>query len=127
MKLDIDCVRDVLLELEKLPVDCHTVYTFQESIARHGVENVEYTLAKLSEANYIKANICLWESGEYDFNGIYCLTFAGHEFLASVKQPNVWDQLKTAATTGGSAGIKLLGDVALEIGKSVLCKKLGLE
>lgn len=126
MKLDINCVRDVLLELEKLPVACHTVDTFQDSIAKHGTENVEYTLAKLKEADYINADIRLFEVGQYDYYGIYCMTFSGHEFLASIKQPSVWEKLKDAATTGGATGIKLLGDIAVDLGKAMLSKKLGL-
>lgn len=126
MKLDINCVRDVLLELEKLPVDCHTVDTFQDSIAHHGVENVEYTLAKLAEAKYINANIKLYEVGQYDFYGIYCLTFDGHEFLASIKEPSIWEKLQGAAVKGGTAGLRLMGSIALDLGKAVLSKKLGL-
>ena len=126
MKLDIECVRDVLLELEALPVDCHTVNDFPDSIAKHGVDNVEYTLAKLKEADYINADIRLFPNGQYDFYGIYCMTFRGHEYLASVKQPDVWEKLKHATTTGGSAGIKLLGDIAVDLGKAMLSKKLGL-
>lgn len=126
MKLDIECVRDVLLELEELPVDCHTVDDFPHSLAKHGTENVEYTLAKLNEAGYINADIRLYPSGQYDYYGIYCMTFAGHEFLTSVKQPSVWEQLKKATTSGGSAGIKLIGEIAVDLGKAILSKKLGL-
>ena len=66
MKLEIDCVRDVLLELEKLPVDCHTSSTFSSSIDKYGSDNVEYTLAKLKEAQYINADIRLFPNGQYD-------------------------------------------------------------
>ncbi|MBE6943834.1 MAG: DUF2513 domain-containing protein [Ruminococcaceae bacterium] len=126
MKLNIDCIRDTLLELEKLPVDCHTVYTFQKSIERHGIENVEYTLAKLQEADYIKADIRLHEAGRYDFYGIYCISFAGHEFLESVKQPSIWEKLKQATTTGSTAGVSMLKEIAVELGKEMLRKKFGL-
>lgn len=126
MKLDIECIRDVLLELEELPVDCYTVNEFSSSIAKHGEDNVEYTLAKLNEAGYINADIRLHPNGQYDCYGIYCMTFVGHEFLASIKHPNVWEQLKKATTTGGSAGIKLIGEIAVDLGKAMLSKKLGL-
>lgn len=127
MKLDIDCVRDVLLELEALPLDCHIVDSFRDSIAKHGVSNVEYTLAKLNDAGYINADIRLFPNGQYEYYGIYCMTFAGHEFLATVKQPSAWEQLKNASLSGGSASIKLIGDVALELAKIAISKKLGLQ
>lgn len=126
MKLDIDCVRDVLLELEELPIDCHTPVSFPKSNSVHGEENVEYTLAKLKEAGYINADIRQYPNGQYDFYGIYDLTFSGHEFLNSIRTPGVWTRLKGAAVEGGTAGLKLLGDIALEMLKESVKSKLGL-
>lgn len=94
MKLDMDCVRDVLLELEGLPLDCHTPCSFSNSVSIHGMDNVCYTLAKLEEGNYINAEVQRLTSGQYDFYGIYDLTFSGHEFLAKIRDPKQWRVVK---------------------------------
>lgn len=40
MKLNIDCVRDILLELETFPIGVYPVGSLKNSIANHGREPV---------------------------------------------------------------------------------------
>lgn len=111
----MNCVRDILLELEDLPVACHTSYDFPKSIEKHGIDTVEYALAKLQEGDYINADISLRQDGRYDFLGIYNMTFAGHQFLETIRSPKVWSKLTSALPKIGSASFSLISSIATEI------------
>ena len=126
MKLNIDCVRDVLLEFEEFPIGNYNVSSFAKTVGKYGHENTLYTLAKLYEANYINGDIAADEGGYYHCLVIYDITFQGHEFLSTIREPNIWQRLKDATLEGGTASLKVIGDIALEVAKLAVSKKLGL-
>ena len=126
MKLDIDCVRDILLEFEDLPVGCHTPYSFPKSISENGIENVEYTLAKLKEAGYINADIRLYPSGQYDYCGIYNMTFSGHQFIEKIRDNKVWAKTKTVAAGVGSFSFDLITQIATSVITGLISRHLNL-
>lgn len=86
MKLNIDCVRDVLLEFEEFPMGNYNVSSFAKTVGKYGHENTLYTLAKLYEANYINGDIAADEGGYYHCLVIYDITFQGHEFLSTIRE-----------------------------------------
>lgn len=125
-KLKIECVKDVLEELESFPIRSHSMSELKKSIEKHGTEDVLYTIVKLSEANYINAEYMRTLDGRPHVANIFDLTFAGHEFLNSIRAPGVWERLKGAASEGGTACLKAFGDIAVEMLKEGLRKQLGL-
>lgn len=127
MKLKIECVKNVLEELEGLPIGAHTLASFSKSIEKHGPEDVLYTLVKLSEAEYINAKYLRTMDGHPHLGSIFDLTFAGHEFLNSIRTPGVWERIKGAAGDGGTACLKAIGDVAMEMLKENLKSQLSLK
>lgn len=126
MKLNTDCVRDVLLELESFPLGQYTLKSFSKTVAKYGEETTHYTLTKLAEGKYINAEYVQTMDGRIHLAVVYDLTFAGHEFLSTVRAPGLWEQLKEAASDGGTACIQLIGEVATEILKEQIKRKLGL-
>lgn len=112
MKLDIDCVRDTLLELESFPMGCYSVRSFSKSLKKHGEENVIYTLAKLSEADYIKAHFMMMESGHYFCDAIYDITFSGHQFLEKIRDHKLWACVKNVAGKTGSFAFDIISQIA---------------
>lgn len=124
MKLQIECVKNVLEELEGLPIGAHTLASFPKSIEKHGPEDVLYTLVKLSEAEYINAKYIRTMDGRPHLGSVFDLTFAGHEFLNSIRTPGVWERIKDAAGDGGTACLKAIGDVAMEMLKENLKTQL---
>ena len=124
MKLDPNCVRSVLLELEKKPLDTYLPEDLTESVVEHGAENVEYAVLKLEEAGYIRAGISRTLMGDYEIFGIFDITFAGHEFLNSIRSPSVWERLKESTLDGGSACLKVIGEIGVEILKEMAKEKL---
>ena len=127
MKLKIECVKDVLEELESLPIGAHTLASFSKSIEKHGPEDVLYTIVKLSEAKYINETHMRTMDGRPHIGSVYDLTFAGHEFLNSIRTPGVWERIRDAAEDGGTACLKALGDVAMDLLKEKLRSQISLK
>lgn len=126
MKLKIECVKDVLEELEDLPIGAHNLAKLPKSIQKHGTDDVVYTVLKLFEANYISGTHTRTLDGRPHIGAIYDITFQGHEFLNSIRSPDVWERLKEAAVDGAGACVKAVGEIALEIAKDAALKKIGL-
>jgi hypothetical protein len=114
MKREQDLIREILLAVEandKNPLDW-----IELKIANYTKRQISYHVHLLDEAGYLEA-IDVSTMGE---DG-YCwypkrLTFHGHEFLETVRQPEVWAKTKEIAKNGGSMAIEVL----LEIGKAVI-------
>lgn len=115
MKLKIECVRDVMLELESFPIGCYNAASFEKSVAEHGEESVLYTLAKLVEAKYINAEYKRTIGGQPYINNVFDLTFAGHEFLETIRENKVWNKTKNILGKVGSGSFALVSQVASTI------------
>ena len=126
MKLKIECVKDVLEELESLPIGVHTLVNLPKSIQKHGADDVVYTVLKLFEANYISGTYTRTLDGRPHIGAVYDITFQGHEFLNSIRSPDVWERLKEASVDGAGACVKAVGEIALEIAKDAALRKIGL-
>ena len=126
MKLRLECVKDVLEELEELPIGSHNLTAFQKSIEKHGEDDVLYTLVKLSEAEYINADVRRTMDGCPHIGGIFYLTFAGHEFLNIIRPPKIWERVKCAAGKGGTVCLKVIGDIAFELLREQMRSQMSL-
>lgn len=127
MTLNIDCIRDILLELETLEIGCYRPVDFVKSIEKHGKENVLYTLFKLAEAGFINSTEFYRSmDGTPHIDFIYDMTFDGHEFLADLKPQSNWEKISTVFKQGGSASIKTVGNIAVALGTEALKIRLGL-
>lgn len=115
MKLDMECVRSVLLELEELPLGYYMPEDFSKSIKEYGENSVLYALAKLHEADYIHANIGRDMNAQYEFFGIYDITFSGHQFLEKIRDNRVWEKTKTIAGSVGSWAVDIIAQIATGI------------
>ena len=104
MKLDFDCIRDVLLTVEsKAEITDRFTYKgvkLNEVIAelpQYSSQDVFYTAQKLEEAKLITI---YRESGlrlaPNDFS-IVDITYEGHQYLNSVRDNSVWSKVKSSA------------------------------
>lgn len=107
MKRDIDLIRELLFKLETLPPN--RIVRFQASDAElhidgHTPEEVFYHLGLVKEASLIHSEGS-GRMGSIEFAG---LTWAGHDFLDSVRSPDVWDKTKAAAAKVGGFTVDIL-------------------
>lgn len=115
MRLDYDLVRNVLLILEEdlqpdetssiVSVSLKAIQENHNEILNCTDSELLYTIKKLEEAGYITT--CYVESGSKSDNRIEVskvfsvkdITFAGHEYLNSVRDSGVWESICSTAKT----------------------------
>ncbi|RDU94946.1 DUF2513 domain-containing protein [Trinickia dinghuensis] len=118
MKRDMDLIRELMLKLEALsvplteikPIDGHEPAV---QVDGYTVEQIDYHLLLLEQAGFIHGG------GLENFGmrfgpgiGFQSLTWAGHDFLESVRDPDVWDRTKQVASAAGGFTVDLLVSVA---------------
>ena len=106
MKPDKDLVREVLLQVE---ASTNPLGWVELDVHGHSYEEVAYHVEKLSEAGFLQADELTSSSG-YDWKARQ-LTYEGHEFLNTIRDPEVWRLTKETAKKAGVASVKALFDV----------------
>lgn len=129
MKLNYDCIRDVLLTLEdNLTLDedlqfsslnLNELLEFEE-LKDYSKQALAYTLYNLNEICFIDAHIS-WASGKVlVYIEVYDITYIGHEFLSSIRPTSNWNKIKSKLLTLGTASIPIISEIASQVIKSAL-------
>ncbi len=113
MRRDMDLIRDLMLVLEALPESPGGVHQLTPgegilAIDAYGKDEVAYHLQLIEEAQLIRT----FEAGfgaEVLFDR---LSWAGHDFVDSVRSPEVWAKTKKGAEAAGGFTVDLLKDLA---------------
>ncbi|MCI4678960.1 DUF2513 domain-containing protein [Rhodoblastus acidophilus] len=112
MKRDMDLIREMLLNLESWPMERGAIVAIPpESPAflagGHSGHEIEYHLNLIKEAGFIN---CPAEAMTHlYFSG---LTWQGHDFLDSIRDPEIWAKTKKGAAAAGGFTVDLLKDLA---------------
>lgn len=124
MKLNEECVRAVLLDVEneyQFGSFLH-LKDFEENQAfKFSKEEIEYTIIRLEEAGFIIATID-WVNARPFNVYVGSLTWQGHEFLDNVRDTKVWRETRKVASKVGSVSLSMLATIA----SSVITKSLEL-
>lgn len=128
MKLNVNCIRDVLLELEKLP--------FQQSckmselitaLPKYDADDITYTCFKLAEADYITIQtISSINSAGPSIRCINDITYSGHQFIANIRSDSVWNNVKEVSKKVGSNSIGAISQIAHSVVTEIIKAQLGL-
>lgn len=78
-----------------------------------GVDLVEKKVLK--EAGYINADIHLYPNGQYDYYGVFDITFPGHQFLETIRENRVWNKTKGILGKVGSSSFSLISQIATSL------------
>lgn len=125
MELNHDCVRDLLLAVEKHTnlnkhLDHYEILVLPE-LKNYDDDTIIYTAQKLNEAGFINGNFDFYYDGKVHI-AISSLTYDGHTFLDTIRDDVVWKETKKAASKFSSVSLSIL----LDIGTSYLKNRLGL-
>ncbi|MNW48340.1 hypothetical protein D3C74_257030 [compost metagenome] len=124
MKLNHECVRDVLLTLESLPdneyIDSENHIEYDQ-IQKYQKSDFVYSVQKLIEANYINAGVLRTLDG--DSYAVNSLTWDGHQFLDNIRDNTVWAETKNKV---GSAVASASLSIIAEVASSFIKSKFGL-
>jgi hypothetical protein len=123
MRLEKELVRKILLAIEA-----------SEGSPYEGVEleidgwtqdQIGYHVMLLAEANYLIAedlggigDDLAWEAQR--------LTFAGHEFLDTIRDVEVWRRTKEAAGRAGGVSLQVMVEIGKAYAKQVLQERTGI-
>ena len=137
MVINIDCFKDVLLFLTNnikykecegswivQGVDLGTLYDATE-LKQYNKEDIMYSVVKLDECNFIKVSSKFPSNKPYlERCSIEDVTFAGHRFIETVKEPTIWEKTKSVAKKVGNHTIGFLEgtahDIAVESAKQAV-------
>jgi hypothetical protein len=122
MKRDMDLVREILLAVEaseESPLGWTDV-----EIEGRSREEISYHIALLDESKLLIAqDLSDYDSYHY---AVKRLTWDGHEFLDTTRDPTIWGKTKEGAGSVGSASFEFMGEMAKSYVKHLANEKLGL-
>jgi len=109
MKRDMDLIRELMLKLESFPMEPgDNVHITPDNpdvqVDGHGVDQIDYHLSLIEQAGFIERS----RSGPaigIMFRGV---SWAGQDFLDSVRSADVWDRTRQAASAAGGFTVDLL-------------------
>ena len=122
MKLDHDCIRDILLTVEDMDYSATGMvkenFENKSRIKNYDSIQVLYTLKRLNDAGFINV---LFAKGEafYHFYNVHSLTFSGHQMLDDIRDDKVWKKTKDEASKLSSASIPVLQQLATSVAKQM--------
>lgn len=122
MVLSLDCIRDVLLTVESLDFgQCLTLDQLNEKLPMYKEEQLHYTCLKLYDGGFLQLmTIPIQCSVMPGIKQITDLTFAGHEFLNSIREDKNWDKIKSIAKAAGAYSLESI----LQITKDVISQAI---
>lgn len=125
MKLDQDCVRDLLLYFEESLELNSSIDILKINLKKYESETIIYTALKLTEAEYINA------VPKYASNGLYffpvsSITWNGHKFLDTIRDNEVWSETKSIASKFSSVSLNMIENIATQVITNIISKQMGL-
>lgn len=124
MKLNYDCIRDILLTVEEsdsqranISLESKDNY---ELLSKYSIDEIQYNALKLKNENYI---IAMKYSGDDITKIIFIddLTWSGHELLNDIRSDTVYNATKDKVlTTLGSVSISVFQQIASSIALGML-------
>lgn len=118
MKRDMDLVRDILLKIEE--ADSANVRDFlsQDATEEEYLKLTEHLHMLIDEVGFVSGIQAHTMAGKNWLN--LRLTWDGHEYLDTIKDPEIWRLTKEGATKAGGFSLDLLAALA----KGLIKKKI---
>ena len=127
MKLNPDCIRDILLTIEQIPsVNHHWDFnsdTIPQLFPQYTMEEVMYHLRQCELNGFLLSPS---HSLNYDYFSVLDLTPAGHSFLANIRENTVWNGVKNIAGKVGSRSLDALVQIASNVVTELIKAQFGL-
>lgn len=128
MYLDPDCVRDILLTIEGCDAGEHvTTRTLREKLQNYTLEQIEYTCMILGDGGLLElTQLPMPGRSLSGIKSIERLTYKGHEFLANIRNQNIWTGVKGVASKIGSKSLDALVQIASNVVTELIKAQFGL-
>lgn len=134
MKLNPDCVRDILVYLEeKLDyiddgktsskinrISWQALLKDESLLKCYHINEIKYSIQKLAEIKYLEVSKSTGSNNGWLTCDICDITWNGHEFLNTIRSQTIWEASKEKATRIGSMSIRTLSTLAMTITKAII-------
>jgi len=124
LKRDMDLVRDLLLQIEEF--DQGLGGDVEIEAAGHEPQVVAEHLRLLIEARLIEGDTVPDDQYAFDHIVPIRLTWSGHDFLESVRDPEIWKKTKEGALSAKGFTLDLLQDLAKGFLKKQIEERTGI-
>lgn len=115
MKLNNDCVRDLLLYIEENSTINKPLNMVNVSIKEYSNDEICYTSLKLVEASFINGKTFQADNNIFYAFMVQDLTWEGHQFLDNIRDPKVWTETKSKLSKFMSTSLSVAADVASQV------------
>lgn len=122
MKLNLECLRDILLTVENAEYEERLTFDkLHERLPNYSEEDLHYCLIKLDESGLLEViTIQIPRQHMPGIKTIHNLTFQGHEFLENIKAENTWNKTKSIASKVGSFSLNTIRDISVGVISEVI-------
>lgn len=131
MKLNLDCIRDILFLLEeKLTISSDLeILTLEldeisSILSTYDVGEISNTLIVLNEAGFIVCDT-FFSSDFIEDISVSRITYSGYQFLESIRPEPVWHKVKNISSRVGSFSINAISQIAVSTITSLINAQLG--
>lgn len=126
MKLNPECIRDILLSVED-NTGFYDSLEYPEEINKcpllesYTDEEIRYHIRQCKKSYLIEVDENL--TGDMSISD---LTPSGHEFLANIRADNIWNRTKTIAEKVGSHSLDTLNKISVGVISEIIKSQLGI-
>lgn len=129
MRLDKDCIREILLLIENkcvyyehpklgkrlFTLSFKQIYEFEE-MKEYNADDIHYTISKLFEGHYIEGYVIPPNNFlNFSMCVINALTLRGHDLLDNIRPETVWQETKSVLKRVGDFSLTMMTQVAGEV------------
>lgn len=127
MKLDLDCIRDILIAVEDIEYGKNlTISILQEKIPNYSENELQYHCLKLLEGGFLDATSVEYIRTPKKIVRIFDLTYEGHQFLADIRSDTTWNRTKEVAKNIRIESLHAVKDIAVATVTALIQNKMGL-
>ena len=125
MKLDLDCIRDILFTVEETatlskPCSINHKYKDYRLLSKYEEGVLKYHVRQCALSGYFMKAEC-----DFEFNYIILdLSPKGHEYIAAIRSDNIWKKAKDIIAKIGGVALSAVPDVVKPILESQVQKYL---
>lgn len=113
MLLNIDCVRDILSEIAKQPMDTF-IHDMPDRLSKYKIDDVNYALSILNEEECIHCDV--YYGNNKPMYSVGTMTKKGLDLYSKIQSDTAWNKIKNKLKQfGESISISLLSTVATDV------------
>lgn len=124
MRIDNECVRDILFTIEEtstFEIACRMIETDKyPRLKKYDIDKIDYHI------RYLKLKGLIFNPDPHPLSADnYDLMPDGHEFLANVREDSNWNKIKGLSSSIGFASLKAISAIAEGVATAAINKQLG--